>query len=86
MSKKTTGIIFTLAETLEELGITKNKLAVESKVRPPTIADITNGKAKAIQFDTLVRILDALNRISLEQGNVKRYTVEDVFEFGMIEE
>jgi DNA-binding Xre family transcriptional regulator len=87
---KENGIIFTLEETLEQFKpekLTRNKLAVEAKVRPATIADITKGNAKSIQLDTLVKILNALNRISFEEngGNARRYTVEDVFIYGLVE-
>lgn len=79
-----TTIIFTLEDTLKELGITKNALSVESKVRPGTIADIVNGKAKSVSFETLTAIIDALNRIRLESGKEpKRYGIEDVFTHGI---
>ncbi|GGH85120.1 hypothetical protein JOD43_003917 [Pullulanibacillus pueri] len=64
-------IKFTLGETIEKMGdnITKNKIAVESKVRPATIASLVNGDARRIELDTLINILDALN--NLNDGNEK---------------
>ncbi|AND39593.1 helix-turn-helix domain-containing protein [Cytobacillus oceanisediminis] len=82
---KENAIVTTLGDTLEELQITKNFLAVESKVRPATIGDLVNGKAKAIQFDTLTAVINALNRIALEQGKTRRYDVNDVFVFKLTE-
>lgn len=72
-------IVFTLKKTLNELGITKNKLAVESKIRPATIADIVNGKSKRIELDTLLNILDTLNQFAKEKGIDQEIKVEDVF-------
>jgi predicted transcriptional regulator len=72
-------IASTLGKTLEELGITRNALAVEAKVRPVTINDIVAGNAKAIKFETLISILDTLNWFSKEKGLNKRYNVTDVF-------
>lgn len=73
--------ISTLEQTLEELKITRNALSVEAKVRPATIHDLVNGTAKQINFETLKAIIDALNRISFEKGNVRRYVIEDVFTY-----
>jgi DNA-binding Xre family transcriptional regulator len=73
--------ISTLGQTLEELKITRNALSVEAKVRPATIHDLVNGMAKQINFETLKAIIDALNRISFENGNVRRYVVEDIFTY-----
>jgi hypothetical protein len=57
--------ISTLGQTLEEL----------------KIHDLVNGMAKQINFETLKAIIDALNRISFENGNVRRYVVEDIFTY-----
>ncbi|MFN4174037.1 MAG: helix-turn-helix domain-containing protein [Parachlamydiaceae bacterium] len=69
----------------EKKGLSRNKLAVESKIRPATISQIYNDEAKAVQFDTLVSILNALNRLSLEEGDGRRYTIEDIFTYEAIE-
>jgi DNA-binding Xre family transcriptional regulator len=67
---------FTLKETLKDIdeNLTRNKLAVEAKVRPATIADIVNGESKRIELDTLKRILDVLNKMS----DTREITIEDV--------
>ncbi|GAB4072682.1 helix-turn-helix transcriptional regulator [Barrientosiimonas marina] len=69
----------TLSNTLSELHITKNKLAVESKVRPNTITDIANNKAQAVNFDTLVKILAALEIIANDNNINRDFNVTDVF-------
>lgn len=71
---------FTLGETLDKLPgeITRNKLSVESKVRPATIADLVNGEAKRIEVDTLQKILEALERLA---DGTMRITVEDVIKY-----
>ncbi|WP_261380588.1 helix-turn-helix transcriptional regulator [Neobacillus bataviensis] len=70
-----------LSLTIDQLGITRNALAVEAKVRPLTINEIVSGQAKQINFVTLNKILEALNRISEEKGLDKKYLVSDVFEY-----
>lgn len=74
-------IKFKLGETLKELEISNNKLAVEAKIRPGTIGDLVSGKSKSINFDTLVTIINTLNRISFEKGNIKKYGITDVIEY-----
>ncbi|MCM3736469.1 helix-turn-helix transcriptional regulator [Bacillus cytotoxicus] len=72
---------FTLGKSLEDLGITKNKLSVEAKVRSNTVGDLVNGDASSIRFDTLEAILDTLNRIAKEKGIDKTYVIDDVVKY-----
>jgi DNA-binding Xre family transcriptional regulator len=72
-------IHFTLEKTLNELNITKNKLAVESKIRPNTIVAMANNKSKSINLDTLTAVLDALNELAAQQGINRTFNIEDVF-------
>ncbi|MYL53303.1 helix-turn-helix domain-containing protein [Pontibacillus yanchengensis] len=74
-------IKITVANILAELDITKNKLAVEAKIRPNTISDLVSEKAKAINFETLERIVTTLNELADEKGINKRYNVEDIFRY-----
>ncbi|PRT06937.1 hypothetical protein C6356_00485 [Bacillus wiedmannii] len=71
-------MIFTLGKTLDELRITKNKLAVEAKIRHNTISDLVNGNANSIRIDTLQSILDTLNALATESGSDKVYGIKDV--------
>ena len=85
---KENGIKFNLKDTLDNFPngpISRNKLSVESKIRAATISQLYNGDAKAIQFDTLVSILNALNRLSLEEGDGRRYTIENIITYEAIE-
>ncbi len=66
-------IVFTLNKTLEEFNLSRNKVAVESKIRPMAVGEMFKGKSKAIRIDTLERILETLNRL----GN-RPVTIEDV--------
>lgn len=72
-------IKFTLGETIAELGITKNKVAVEAKVRPNTISDMVNNKSSQINFETLVSILHALESLAKKEGIDKQIDIDDVF-------
>lgn len=72
---------FKLGVILEELGISKNALAVEGKIRPATVAKYEKGDMGRIEIETLVGILDTLNRIASEKGNDKTYSLEDLIEY-----
>ncbi|GIP20165.1 helix-turn-helix transcriptional regulator [Paenibacillus sp. J22TS3] len=74
-------IKFNLEHTIQQIGITKNKLAVLSEVRPNTINDLANGTSKRIEIDTLEKILTTINQISVMRGLNKRFNVSDVVEF-----
>ncbi|GAA0427258.1 helix-turn-helix transcriptional regulator [Virgibacillus salarius] len=64
----------TLNETIEKTeGLTRNKIAVQGRIRPATISELCNGKSKSISFETLTKIIDALNELT---GN--QYGMEDV--------
>lgn len=71
-------INFVLEQTLFKLGLSKNKLAVESKVRPNTIIDIVNGNTRRMDMDTLDQVLDALNKIALERNLDRTFTINDI--------
>jgi DNA-binding Xre family transcriptional regulator len=72
---------FKLGEILEELGISKNALAVEGKIRPATVAKYEKGDMGRIEIETLVGILDTLNRLASEKGIEKTYSLEDLIEY-----
>lgn len=64
----------TLNNTINKYeGLTRNAVAVEARVRPATVNDLCSGVSKAVKFDTLKRIVDALNTLTGE-----RHTIEDV--------
>jgi DNA-binding Xre family transcriptional regulator len=72
---------FKLGEILEELGISKNALAVEGKIRPATVAKYEKGDMGRIEIETLVGMLDTLNRLASEKGIDKTYSLEDLIEY-----
>lgn len=74
-------IKITLENVLKELNITRNKLAVESKVRPATIADMYYNKTRRVELDTLDSILIALNQIAKDQGIDRKINVESIIKF-----
>lgn len=73
--------IFNLESILTELEITKNHLSRESKVRPATILDLASGKTKRLELPTIQTILDTLNKIAVEKGNNKTYTIDDLIKY-----
>jgi transcriptional regulator with XRE-family HTH domain len=60
-------LVFTLKETIEREGITKNRLSVASGVRNNTIADICNGDAVSLNVNTLDALLKGLNELTGKQ-------------------
>lgn len=74
-------IQFKLGEILEELQISKNKLAVEGKIRPATVAKYETGDMGRIEVETMTAILDTLNRLAEEEGKDKRYSIEDLIKY-----
>ena len=63
----------TLEHTLNKAGLSRNAVAVEGKIRPATISELINGKSKLISFDTLQRIVTAINTLTGE-----RHTIDDI--------
>lgn len=75
-------IKFGLNEVLEQIGETKNKIAVEAKVRPATIYDMAEGKTKRIELATIESVLDVINEIAGKvEGLEKTYTIDDIFKY-----
>lgn len=72
---------FYLEETLKELGITKNKLSVESKVRSNTIIDLAKGNVSRIDFFSLQSILDTLNIIAEQKGIQRKFDINDIVKY-----
>lgn len=72
-------IKITLNDTLKREGcpLTKNAIAVEAKIRPGTLSDLVNGKSKGVTFDTIEKVLDAMNRLD-PSGH---YTLTDIFDY-----
>lgn len=73
--------VFRLDSVLEELGMTRNALAVEAKVRPATLADLHEGKTKRVELPTFAKILDVLNAVAKEKGIDKTYTINSIIEY-----
>lgn len=69
-------IVFTLNKTLDELNLSRNRVAVEAKIRPAAVGELFKGESKAIRIDTLEKILDTLNRL----GN-RKVTLNDVMTY-----
>jgi len=77
-------LIFKLENILEELGITKNHLSRESKVRSSTIYDLASGKTKRLELDTIKSILDYLNQLANSKDINKVYTIDDLVKYVMV--
>lgn len=73
-------VIIKLDHILKDLDITMNKLAVESKIRPGSIVDLTKGDTKAIKLETLARILDTLNLFASRNGK-SPLNISDILEY-----
>ncbi|MNC38436.1 hypothetical protein D3C81_938120 [compost metagenome] len=80
------GIRFNLEQTLDYLGMTRNKLSVESKTRQATILDLAAGESKTVRLDTLVSILDTLNETAKRRGLERKFGVDDVIQYIPVED
>lgn len=72
---------FKLEGILEELEITKNHLAVETKTRPATVLSIAKGEIKRIDLEMITDLLDYLNKLASEKGIKKNYTIDSIFNY-----
>lgn len=66
-------IEITLNETLTKHKLSRNAVAVEGKIRPATIGELVQGQSKSISFETLTKIIQALNTLTGE-----RHTIDNV--------
>lgn len=59
-------IRITLDETIKASDgkLTRNAIAVHARVRPATLHDMANGKTKSISYDTLDKIITAMNELN----------------------
>ncbi|KMM54371.1 control protein [Bacillus glycinifermentans] len=66
---------FNLNDILDELGITKNKLAsCRGKSEASTYRGSFEGKSKRLELETIEKILNVLNDFS----QTKTYTIDDI--------
>lgn len=76
----------TLNETIKEMDdLTRNKIAVQGRIRPATISELCNGKSKSISFETLTQIIQAMNEINHMNGGKRRFTLQDVITIEYVE-
>lgn len=62
---------YNLEKTLDELNISRNKLAVEGKIRPGTLYAITNGTSKSVTLETAHKIINTIYELT---GTVIEYS------------
>jgi predicted transcriptional regulator len=72
---------FNLGDVLEELEISMNALAVEGKIRPATVSSYVKGDVSRIEVETLVSILETINRLAEDKGLRHSYGIEDVISY-----
>jgi len=83
---ETARVKITLDDTINNTdNLTRNKIAVEGKIRPATLSELCNGKSKAISFETLTRIIDAMNKLNHQDGGKRRYKLEDIMTVDFVE-
>ena len=74
-------IIWKLDRVLEEVDISTTRLSVEAKVRPNTIYNMVYNEAVRFHFDTVIKVLVALNEIGDQEGIHRDYNIGDILEF-----
>lgn len=65
-----------LSSLLYHSGLSQSRLAQRTGLRPATISALASGKAKRVEFDTLIRVLDGLWD---ETG--RPFSIEDLLHF-----
>jgi DNA-binding Xre family transcriptional regulator len=85
MSMKEAGFKSKLDQTLTKLELSRNALAVESKVRPLTINSIYSEDAKQLNFHTLKQIIEALDRLAAEKNINKKHSISDIVDVAEVE-
>lgn len=68
-------IKITLNDTLENSELTRNAIAVKAGIRPATLHELVTEKSKGFTFETLSKILDAMN----ELDTTRAYDIKDIF-------
>jgi len=58
------GIVFKLDSLLDDIGVSKNALAREAKVRPNLIYELCDNKTKRIEIETFNKLLAALAQLA----------------------
>ena len=74
-------IEFRLQYVLDELSVSSNRVAVESKTRPGTVLALAKGQMRRLDIDTIDKILIELNRMAADKGMSIRYGIEDVIRY-----
>jgi hypothetical protein len=74
-------IKFNLQRALDELEITSNYLAVETKTRPSSVLSIAKGTMQRVDINLLNALLDQLNIEAKKKGFDKIYIIEDIIEY-----
>lgn len=74
-------ISISIDEPLKKLHLSRNKLAVEAKIRPGVLQEMSDGKTKAVKLDTLMKILDALNILAIKNQSEFRFNVNDLIDY-----
>jgi hypothetical protein len=72
---------FQLDKILEELEITSNYLAVQSKTRPNSVLALSKGQMQRLDLDFLLKLLVQLNIEAKEKGLNKTYTIDDIIKY-----
>jgi hypothetical protein len=72
---------FHLDKLLEELGITSNYLAVQSKTRPNSVLALSKGQMQRVDLTFLSNLLVQLNIEAKEKGLNKTYTIDDIIKY-----
>ena len=69
-------LVFTLEQTMAEVGLRQKELAEISGVRPNTISKIRHGDASELRLESLNAIIDAIN-----EHSGRRYGLEAVIKY-----
>ncbi|WP_172249920.1 helix-turn-helix domain-containing protein [Saccharibacillus deserti] len=73
-----------LEESLERLGVSMRQLALRAGLRPNTVTELTGNRAKQANFETLDKILNAMNEIAEERKLRVSFSILDIISYEYI--
>ncbi|MGM1044893.1 MAG: helix-turn-helix domain-containing protein [Bacillota bacterium] len=74
-----------LEYTLDRVGMSLRQFGLRSGLRPNTLSELKNNKAKQISFETIDKILNTLNTISIERELNVEFTILDLIDYTFME-
>ena len=70
-----------MEKPIKQLGLSYNQLATRAGVRPNTLTELKNNRAKQISFETIDKIVTTFNDIASERELGIQYSIADIIKY-----